>query len=126
MEYTASYNANEQIIELKLQGKITSKDVKGLIAGVLQLMEESGCLRILCDCREFELGLSIMDIYDVPKAVSEMASARGLRARFFKYAIVIRKGSEGYGFLETVFLNNMQKTRLFFDLEQAREWLMAQ
>jgi hypothetical protein len=126
MEYTYNYNADAHIIEAKYQGKITSKDVGGILSGALLAAEENGCVRFLSDCREAELGLSVMDIYRIPKTFAELSASRGLLVRTFRYAILISKGSRNFGFLETVFINNMQKARLFFDLEPAKEWLMAQ
>src|ERR1051325_1008739 len=103
MEYTINYKRDEHIMEVNCQGKILSKDAPGIISSVLQAAEESSCVRFLGDCREAELSLSTMDIFDVPKTVAREASARGLRVRSFKYAIVIKKGSQNFGFLETVF-----------------------
>lgn len=126
MEYTYTYNADAHIIEVKYQGKITSKDVEGILSGALQAAEENGCIKFLSDCREAELSLSIMDIYRVPKTFADLSASRGLRVRTFRYAILISKGNNDFGFLETVFINNMQKAHLFFDLEAAKEWLIAQ
>jgi hypothetical protein len=126
MEYTYKYNADAHIIEVKYQGKIASKDVGGILSGALQAAEEDGCVRFLSDCREAELKLSVMDIYRVPKTFADLSSSRGLLVWTFRYAIVISKGSSNFGFLETVFVNNMQRARLFFDLEPAKEWLITQ
>src|SRR4026209_2810356 len=68
MEYIYKYNADLHIIEVKYVGKITSKDVGGILSGALQAAEENGCVRFLSDCREAELSLSVMDIYRAPKA----------------------------------------------------------
>ena len=126
MEYTYKYNSDLHIIEVKYLGKITSKDVGGILSGALQAAEENGCVRFLSDCREAELSLSVMDIYRVPKAFADLSASRGLLIRTFRYAILISKGSKNFGFLETVFINNMQRAKLFFDLEPAKEWLIAQ
>ena len=126
MEYTYTYNADIHIIEVKYQGKITSKDVGGILSGALQAADENGCVRFLSDCREAELSLSMVDIYRVPKAFADLSASRGLLIWTFRYAILIRKGSRNFGFLETVFINNMQNAKLFFDLEPAKEWLLAQ
>ena len=126
MEYTYKYNADLHIIEVKYLGKITSKDVGGILSGALQAAEENGCVRFLSDCREAELSLSVMDIYRVPKAFADLSASRGLLIRTFRYAILISKGSKNFGFLETVFINNMQSAKLFFVLEPAKEWLIAQ
>ena len=126
MEYTYHYNADGHIIEVKYQGKITSKDVGGILSGALQAAEENGCVRFLSDCREAELSLSVTDIYRIPKAFADLSASRGLLIQTFRYAILISKGSSNFGFLETVFINNMQRAKLFFDLEPAKEWLIAQ
>jgi hypothetical protein len=126
MEYTYKYNADLHIIEVKYLGKITSKDVGGILSGALQAAEENGCVRFLSDCREAELSLSVMDIYRVPKAFADLSASRGLLIRTFRYGILISKGSKNFGFLETVFINNMQSAKLFFVLEPAKEWLIAQ
>ena len=126
MEYTYKYNADLHIIEVKYVGKITWKDVGGILSGALKAAEENGCVRFLSDCREAELSLSVMDIYRVPKAFADLSASRGLLIWTFRYAILISKGSRNFGFLETVFINNMQTAKLFFDLEPAKEWLIAQ
>jgi hypothetical protein len=126
MEYTYNYNADVHIIEVKYQGKITSKDVGGILSGALQAAKENGCVRFLSDCREAELSLSVTAIYYVPKAWADLLASRGFRVSTFKFAILISKGNSNFGFLETVFINNMQNAKLFFDLEPAKEWLIAQ
>ncbi len=126
MEYTYNYNADAHIIEVKYLGKITSKDVRGILSGALQAAEENNCVRFLSDCREAELRLSAFDIYRVPKTFADLSASRGLLIQTFKYAILISNDRGIFSFLETVFINNMQRAKLFFDLEPAKEWLMAQ
>jgi len=126
MEYTYNYNADARIIEVKYLGKITSKDVRGILSGALQAAEENGCVRFLSDCREAELHLSVMDIYRVPKTFADLSASRGLLVQTFRYAILISNDRRLFGFLETVFINNMQRAKLFFDPELAKEWLIAQ
>jgi len=126
MEYTYHYNADARIIEVKYLGKITSKDVGGILSGALQAAEENGCVRFLSDCREAELHLSVMDIYRVPKTFADLSASRGLLVQTFRYAILISNDRRLFGFLETVFINNMQRAKLFFDPELAKEWLIAQ
>lgn len=126
MEYTYKYNADAHIIEVKYSGKITSKDVGGILSAALQAAEENGCVLFLSDCREAELGMSVMDIYRVPKTFADLSASRGLFVQTFRYAIVISNDKRLFGFLENVFINNMQRAKLFFDLEPAKEWLITQ
>jgi hypothetical protein len=126
MEYTYLYNADAHIIEVKYLGKITSKDVGGILSGALQAAEENRCVRFLSDCREAELGLSVMDIYRIPKTLADLSASRGLLVQTFRYAILINNDRKLFGFLENVLINNMQRAKLFFDLEPAKEWLIAQ
>src|SRR5689334_22217407 len=109
MEYTYNYNADAHIIEAKYQGKILSKDVGGILSAALQAAEENGCRKFLSDCREAELGLSVMDIYRIPKTFADLSASRGMPIQTFRYAILINNDRRLFGFLENIFIRSEER-----------------
>lgn len=125
MSHTTIYNAEADTIETTVWGNLSFDEAKILISDILQLAQENGCFRVLTDYRETKLGFSIIDLYSIPRIISEAATALGIHANKFKRALVVPNSSKDFAFFETVSLNNGQTVKLFYDIEKAKHWLMG-
>jgi len=89
---------------------------------VKMLMENKTYL-YFADYREAKLNLSTMDIYEIPKLLSDTFIPYGGSIYKLKRAIVILKDFEDYRFFENVTLNQGQNAKLFYDVDEAKKWL---
>ncbi|MDD2923357.1 MAG: hypothetical protein PHQ36_13820 [Anaerolineales bacterium] len=101
-------------------------EIKEVALKVARIAEEQDCFLSLGDYREATVILSTMDIYDLPKIISDTLALAGLPAHKFKRAIIPPKISEDFYFFETVTLNRGQNTKLFQDVEEAKKWLFEE
>lgn len=85
---------------------------------VIQLVIESGVRRVLCDERNIEYNLGIIDTFEAARQVAEHAPKVG------RIAIVCRPEFMKTGkFWETVAVNRGLHVRMYTDIELARAWL---
>lgn len=123
MPHTISYNPQYRMIETKFWGELGMDDARQIIEGILQAAGEHGCFLCLSDYREAILKLSTMQIYEVPRIISDVSNSLGVGAHQFKRALVV-KNLEDFRFFETVTWNQGQTLKLFLDIDEARRWLL--
>lgn len=123
MSHTIIYNPETHIVEIKIQGDLTLNIVKEIVSEVAQVAKEQNCFLILNDMREVVMKLSTLEIYELPKIMSDTSRASGLMMYKFKRAFVAAKDLEDYKFFETVTANRAQYAKLFFDMGEAKKWL---
>lgn len=119
MPYKVGYNKELNYIEAKIEGAFSLSILKELAADVAKIIEKYGCERILNDMRLAKLAQGVFDIYDMPK----VARNAGVEINC-KRALVVRDQSSGFDFLETVFINQGHRVKLFTDIEEAKSWLL--
>ncbi len=68
--------------------------------------------------RKAKLTESATDIYNMPGTALKSSIHRSV-----KRALVVSENSPEFLFLETVFINQGNKVRLFVDIDKARLWL---
>src|SRR5262245_24570901 len=108
MTHTITYDPRDNIIELKIQGDLTLERVKDITAEVIKVSKAQKCFLILNDLREATIKLSLLEIYELPKTVAEIARSSGLRPYDFRQAFVARKGQDHLSFFENVSVNRGQ------------------
>lgn len=124
MSHTVTYNSEECIIETKIVGALVLGEAKELIAQIVQVAKEKNCFLCLSDYREAELKLSIFEIYDTPKIITDVSASQELLSGRFKRAIVVKEVLQDFYFYETVTLNSGQNAKLFKNIDEAKEWLL--
>jgi len=124
MTYSVTYNPTDKIIEAQVHGDLTLQVAKEVSSEIAKISKEKNCFVILNDLREATIKLSTLEIYDLPKTFSEIATAYGLEIYKIKRAFVTPKGSKDWNFYETVTVNRAQTARYFFDINEARNWLL--
>lgn len=123
MSHTIIYNSESQAVEVKIQGKLSSHEVKGIVSELFQIAKVNNCYLILNDSREAILNLSTMDIYELPKIISDIAASMGLKIHHFQRAAVVVRDYDEFKFFENVTFNQGQNLKLFQDIDEAKKWL---
>ena len=126
MTHTVTYNPGLGIIETIAQGKLTLDEAKEIISEITQMAIEQNCFLCLSDYHEATIDMSTLEIYDIPKVLSNMVTSLGLNPSQFKRAILVEKSFEDFHFFETVTLNAGQNIRLFQDTDEAKKWLLRE
>lgn len=123
MTHTIFYNPDTKTIEIKFQGDITLNEVKELYSESMQVAKQQNCFVFLSDYREATMKLSTLEIFDLPKILSEIFATSEIPSYKLKRALVVEKDLEDYRFFEVVTSNRGQNTKIFQDIAEAEEWL---
>lgn len=99
-------------------GGFHASDLPGFASEVVALLDKHSCVRVLSDLREVDLRLSMIDLYNIPKLVTEAGVKQNV-----KRAVVFGKAAEDYEFLETISVNRGQIFRVFTDFDEAQTWI---
>jgi len=126
MSHTMTYNAELQIIELTVQGNVAWAEALEMISESAQLIQKSNCFRVLSNYSEATVQLSTVEIYRLPQILSETLASLGIWVHQVKRALVVAKDLQDFQFFDTVSSNRFQKTKIFRDLTEAKNWLLAQ
>jgi hypothetical protein len=126
--FTITYNLETGFVEAKVQGTIRFDEIKEIYSKYVQTTMENKSFLYLADYREAILDLSTMELYDLPKVLSDIVDPLGINVNKLRRAIVVAKGLKDkrlgdYRFYETVTLNRWQNTKLFEDMDEAIKWL---
>lgn len=124
MAYIIRYNEEMHLIEMKHQGKFAFGDSITLTNEMLKMAGEKNCHRVLSDYRETTLALSTLEIYKMPRVIHEAANTEGTDARQFKRALVAGKGSQSLRFFEIMSHDLGHIAKVFFNIDEARVWLL--
>lgn len=124
MSHTIIYNSEMHIIESKFQEDLTFSEVKEFISEGARIAKENDCALFLTDYREVTLKLSTLEIYEIPKLMQDTFASTGLNAGRLRRAIVVAKDLKDYRFHETVTTNRGQSAKVFYDIDEAKEWLL--
>jgi hypothetical protein len=120
-----SYNPETGIVETIVQGIVNLAEMTEIMTEAVQAMVENEAFLYFADYRQGSLGMTTLQIHNMPKLLSEIAVPLNANALKFKRAIVVEKFSKDYQFYETVTINSGQTTKLFQDVDEARKWLLG-
>ena len=118
MDLEIKYSEEKKMIMGRMSGDLDLTVIKKMAGEVEKIVEARNCLKFLNDCRESVVPESIIDIFEIPKLVSEA----GLRGNC-KCAIVVKDIRDQWEFLETISNNRGQQIRIFTDYEEGDAWL---
>jgi hypothetical protein len=106
-----------------MYNEIRRSDIEDIVNSVMGLAKLYNCFCVLEDGREMKLEVLASEIYDLPEAIANMVRNSGFSIHEFKRAFLLKQHHEYISFFETVSLNNAQNTKLFYDFEEAVNWL---
>ncbi len=120
MPFEVKYDKDTACLMAKMTGTIDEQFVNDLIAAMIPILKKYKCTRILNDAREANTILSTINIYEIPKKISE-AGFSPLTRR----AMVVSEPVHDIIFYETVSKNQAQLVRIFTDYDDALKWVTA-
>jgi hypothetical protein len=123
MEHTVEYDSAENIIVASVQGEVGLPELKEFARSVVSFAKQAGCFHILTDLRGADLNVTTVELYFHPENITEIILAYELETHLFKRAILAAKEHELLEFYETVSRNRSHNTRLFYNIEEAKNWL---
>jgi hypothetical protein len=126
MPYSVAFDPQVGVIAASFRGGITMSLVQACATEILRVAKEEDCYLVLTDAREGRMELSVMDIYDLPKVLSRIAAAEGVRIGRFKRAAIVYNDLEDFAFFETVSRNRGQNVVLFQGVAEAKRWLAGE
>lgn len=121
-DYTLATEAQNSHLFAHVSGIRTGESVAKVTVEVFDATIANGLSRVLVDVRAFEGRLGVLDIYLL---VTELF--QNLRGKGIKKAAIVDRPHSGMRewFLETVAINRGFNLRIFSEVEEARQWLLA-
>ena len=123
MPHSIIYNLETGFVEAKVYGLINLIEIKEIQSEAIRVLMENNVFLYFGDYREAKLNLSTMEIYDIPKLLSNAFTSVERNIHKLKRAIVIVKDFEDYKFFENITFNQGQSAKLFYDVDEAKKWL---
>ena len=123
MSHTVEYNPKENMVIAKVMGKVGLPDLLEFLTNILRVAKQENCHYILTDLHEATLAVSVSQIFSLPDTVKGMSKEQGMAVHEFKRVFVAAKGQDILKFYENVSQNRNHNTKLFYDIEEAKNWL---
>ena len=126
MPFTVTYDQTG-FVHAKYEGNLDMPGIRAMLAAAAECLKENNCIHVLADYRDAHLGVSIADLYELPKLILQRGRAMGISVYQIRRALIIPAAVyKAFQFFETVSRNNMQNVKIFTDEDSAREWLMQE
>lgn len=123
MAHSVEYDPKEKIIIAKIMGKTEITELRKVGASLIHLAKQENCFCILTDLSHADLNVTTLEIFNLPQDLAEIAKTEELNVYLLRRAFVALKDQAILDFYETVSRNRSHHTRLFFDFEEAKNWL---
>jgi len=120
MSYTIDYNEENDFVCVTVTGDFSLASMREMASTVGAVLSERGSRRILNNMLDTVLTESVSEAYYMPA----MALKHGVH-RSVKRALVVKEITQEFLFLETVFLNSGNIVKMFTDIGDAKQWLLA-
>ncbi|MGE5027430.1 MAG: hypothetical protein ACM3JK_03055, partial [Betaproteobacteria bacterium] len=101
MLHTVAYNSDLGIVEIKFHENVTWEEVREILWQSAQVAKEQKCFLFLSDFREATLKLSTLELFGLPKILSETFASSEISTYKIKRAFVVAKDLKDYSFFET-------------------------
>lgn len=124
-KFQLSYNEKNGVIESRIHSSFDNTLMDNMAPELAKMAKETNAKALLLDFSKSDISFSTLEIYKIPKKLSEIFLENSLDIRFIKRAILISKEDKDYKFLEIVSLNSGQNFRLFYDEKEAINWLTS-
>ena len=115
------YDSDSDCVILHVEGTVTMERIRKLAPQVARMFAHTGCNRLLNDMRAAIIDVSVTELFDSPNAMDEAKVSRTI-----KRALVVPPSFKESTFLEDVTNNRGHNLRVFKDIEEAKQWLLAE
>jgi len=124
MPHTIKYNPETQMIEANAFGEVSLNEVRDTLAELAVMLKENDCSLMLNNYLEASIKLSTTQIYRLPAFIADIFTSSGVNVHRLKRAFVVKNDLEDFEFFKVVALNRGQNTRIFKDIDEAKNWLL--
>jgi len=118
MTFRIDYDQEHDVVICRFTGVFGLQEADRYAAMISSVSAEHHCKRTLIDGRTGELGLSTLDLYDLPKRMESLGIDRT-----WKRALVVDTHIDDLRFYEDVCTNRGFGVRVFEDPDKAMKWL---
>lgn len=123
MTHKIEFDPTDNLVIACAQGPLNVSDLTKLVIDFVILAKQVNCSYILTILNEAELKISMFEFYAFPQLVTDIFKTHGLQTYNFKRAFVGTVEQKSLKFYETVSQNRGNYTHLFYDIEEAKQWL---
>lgn len=121
MSFAIQLDQNQSLINTKLMGEITPDIALEFFQELYQKAQSSGIGRIFSDATEMNLTRPIEEFAELPGKLLDIGFPKDM-----KRAILVANESDNFKLWENMlFKSGFHSVKLFWNEEQAREWLMS-
>src|SRR4051812_15735446 len=117
LEWQITYEPTQRLLFVETTGPVEAKSLPAFFKAVAEAMKQHRCKLLFVDHRKSKLCLSPVDIYYIPRLLSDC----GISGQ--KAAVLFKNLGEDEQFTETVCRNRGIKVQAFTDVESASAWL---
>lgn len=126
MSYSINFNDEKRYILVTLTGEIDVPTIRTAILEAGKVILEHKCNRIIGDFRETTLLMGTMDILHLYEFWIQTLKTNKVNQHESKRAIYInpdQKNREKFRFFETIAVNRNSRVKIFYEFDQAEEWI---
>jgi len=118
MAFSIDYDQERDVVICRFTGVFGLQEADTYAMMMSTALAEHDCKRILLDGRDGRVGLSTVDLYDLPSRLE----SHGVD-RTWKRALVVDKQTDEFRFYEDVSNNRGFRVKVFQDPDEALKWL---
>ena len=120
MSFAIQLDQNQALINTKLMGEITPDIALEFFQELYQKTQSSGIRKIFSDATDLILARPIEEFASLPRQLLDLGFPKDM-----KRAILVANESDNFKIWENMLFNSgFHRVKLFWNEEQAREWLM--
>ncbi len=125
MAHRITFNEDYKIIESEIYGEVAVNDITKMFNEMVDYSLKYESYLWLYDVNKAKRGISLVEVYYVPRKLDEILERLGSKKYAVKEAIVTNIDTEYFEFTETVSRNIGHRLKIFNDTDAARKWLIG-
>jgi hypothetical protein len=123
MTHIVEYHAEDNLVHLTITGNFDIPAMEAVILDTGQVIKQHDCYRILTDLRNARVSVPMTELYEFPARINKIMQDVGVNLYLTRRAFVINNDLPLMRFYELVATNRGHTTRLFMNIEEARDWV---
>lgn len=123
MTHKIEFDPTDNLVIACAQGPLNVSDLTKLVTDFVILAKQEHCFYILTILTDADIKINVFEFYKFPHLLAEIIKTHGLQTYILNRAIVGTVEQETLKFYETASQNRGDYLRLFYDVEEAKQWL---
>jgi hypothetical protein len=120
LHWSIDFICPHHFLLVKTQGPLTSRSWAACAQAVVAATTACQCVHLLIDHRDSPLQFSTLETYDLPRNFNALTPPRGFHA-----AVVFARPCDQTRFLDDRLHNSGLCAKVFYDFDQAKDWLLT-